>query len=260
GTSEPERGNAALIWERGRLPADRSGRLLGEKHMAEKRPKPQQSEREHEQVAEQPIDDEAAVDWPRPFPYRNGRRSLRPEPKQNRNERDLRHKCPLLLAGRFLVHGLKLVDQAFDDLEPHRPEIRVGGVEAEWREQLLVVLSAPGREHVEIALGETFLRLLVNGVERIHQAIAEGIGIDVERRVDKVRNVAPEGFVTGLQLDRRSETLLLHFKPDLAKPPARQLAVAPLGVHLPLEAIKGDLPHHRVDHVLDLRREESFAL
>src|SRR6187200_2213226 len=66
GKREAEIGDADLILKRARRPANRRGRLLGEKDMAEKRPKPQQSEREHEQVAEQPIDDEAAVDWPRP--------------------------------------------------------------------------------------------------------------------------------------------------------------------------------------------------
>ena len=92
----------------------------------------------------------------------------------------------------------------FDHLEPHRPEIRIGRIEAERGEQLLVVLGAACREHVEIAVGEALLGLLVDGIERVHQAIAEGIGIDVERRVDEVRDVAPEGLVAGLEVDGRA--------------------------------------------------------
>ena len=39
-----------------------------------------------------------------------------------------------------------------------------------------------------------------------------------------------------------------------------QLAVLALGVHGALERIERDLPHHRVDHVLDLAGEQRLAL
>ena len=64
------------------------------------------------------------------------------------------------------------------------------------------MLGAAGREHVEIALGEAGGRMLVDRVERIHHAVAERIGVDIERRMDEVRDVAPERLVAGLQLDR----------------------------------------------------------
>ena len=67
----------------------------------------------------------------------------------------------------------------------------IGGIEAEGGQQLLVPLGAAGAQHVEILLGEALLRALVDGIERVHQAVAEGIGIDVERRVDEVRDVGP---------------------------------------------------------------------
>src|SRR6266540_4754001 len=77
-----------------------------------------------------------------------------------------------------------------------------------------MVFGAAGREHFQIALGEAFRRLLVNPVQRVHQAIAEGIGVNVERRVHKVRNIGPEGLVTRLELDRFSEALPLHLEPE----------------------------------------------
>ena len=39
-----------------------------------------------------------------------------------------------------------------------------------------------------------------------------------------------------------------------------ELAVAPLDVDLALERVERDLPHHRVDHVLDLGGEHGLAL
>src|SRR5680860_82822 len=107
----------------------------------------------------------------------------------------------LSFGGRLSVHGLELVDQALDHLEPHRPEVRVGGIEAERREQFLVVLGAARREHVEIALGKALIGFLVDGIERVHETIAEGIGVDVERRMDEMRDVTPKVLVALLQLD-----------------------------------------------------------
>ena len=71
-------------------------------------------------------------------------------------------------------------------------------------------------QHVEILLLKAALGILVDGVERVHQAVAEGIGIDVERRVDEVRDVGPEGLVAVAEPDRRPEALRLHLQPELA--------------------------------------------
>src|SRR5215510_7864377 len=103
------------------------------------------------------------------------------------------------------------------------------------------MLCAASGEHVEIAVGEALVGLLVDRIERIHQAIAEGIGIDVERRMDEVRNVDPEILVSGLEIDRRPEALALHLEPDLAQALRRELAFAPLGVPLAFEAVERDL-------------------
>src|SRR5712671_2418789 len=90
---------------------------------------------------------------------------------------------------------LELVDEALDDAEAASPEGGIGGVEAEGRQQLAVAQRAAGLEHREIALGEAGAGALVDGVERVQQAIAEGVGIDVERRMDEVRDVGPEDLV-----------------------------------------------------------------
>jgi hypothetical protein len=78
-------------------------------------------------------------------------------------------------------------------IETDLPEGGIARVEAEGREQLGMVLGAAGREQVEIALLKALCRVLVDAVERVHQAIAEGVGVDVERRMDEVRDVGPEG-------------------------------------------------------------------
>ena len=79
-----------------------------------------------------------------------------------------------------------------------------------------MVLGASRRQHGEVALGETVPRALEHAVERVHEAVAEGVGVDVERRVDEVRDVGPVGFVTGHQGDGRAEALALHAHPDVA--------------------------------------------
>jgi hypothetical protein len=48
-------------------------------------------EGEEEQIAQQPVDDEAARDGARSTPDRNPRRGKRSNPEQNENERNLRH-------------------------------------------------------------------------------------------------------------------------------------------------------------------------
>src|SRR5439155_21786036 len=101
-----------------------------------------------------------------------------------------------------------------------------------------MVLGAAVREHVEVARGKARFRALVNRVERVHQAVAERIGVDVERRVDEMRDVGPEGLVSGLELDRGTEALALHFAPDLAEPLRGQLAVLALDMDLALEAVE----------------------
>jgi hypothetical protein len=59
-----------------------------------------------------------------------------------------------------------------------------------------------------------------------------------------------------LQLDGRPETLGLDAHPELADLVGGQFALPPGRVELALEGVERDLADHRVDHVLDLGRQQ----
>src|SRR6201985_3441438 len=100
------------------------------------------------------------------------------------------------------------------------------------------MLGAAGREHREIAFGKAVGGLLVDRIERVHQAVAKGIGVDIERRMDEVRNIHPEGLIARLDLDRRTEAFALHREPELAETLRGQLAILALGMDRALEGIE----------------------
>src|SRR5271165_2006495 len=120
----------------------------------------------------------------------------------------------------------EFVDEAADYRQALRPEGRVGGVEAERREQLAMPHGAAGAQHFEIALGKTMVRVLVNRIERVHQTIAESIGVDIERRVDEMRDIGPVMAIDAVEAQRRTEALALHREPDLGEPVGGQLGLA----------------------------------
>src|SRR2546428_13468853 len=101
-----------------------------------------------------------------------------------------------------------------------------------------MVFGAPGGKHVEIALGKTFGRPLVDGIKRVHQAIAEGIGVDVERGVHEVRDIGPEGLIAGLERDRGTEALLLYLQPERAEALGGKFAALAFGMDLALEGLE----------------------
>src|SRR5262245_37645077 len=92
---------------------------------------------------------------------------------------------------------LELRDHPLDHADAALPESGIAGVEAEGSQELGMMLGAAGRQHLEVASGEALGRALVDRIERVHQAIAEGIGVDIERRVHEVRDIGPEGLVAG---------------------------------------------------------------
>src|SRR5882724_10783240 len=94
-----------------------------------------------------------------------------------------------------LSQPLKLGDHALDHAQAALPEGRVAGIEPEWLEQLAMVLGAAGRQHRQVALSEALGGALIDRIERVHQAVAERIGVDVKRRVHEVRDIRPEAFV-----------------------------------------------------------------
>src|SRR5690606_4579379 len=90
-----------------------------------------------------------------------------------------RHRSPTW--SRF--HRLQFLDHGPDHRKPLVPELRVAGIKAERGQELLVMLGAAGLQHVEILGLELRQSLLVDRIERVHEPVAEGIGIDVEGRV-----------------------------------------------------------------------------
>ena len=102
------------------------------------------------------------------------------------------------------LQTFEIGDHLLDHLEPDLPEGGVARVEPERREQFGMVFRAAGRKHGEIALGEAFPRALIDAIERIDEAIAERVGVDIERRMDEMRNIGPIGLVIGAKLDRRA--------------------------------------------------------
>src|SRR5205823_6025063 len=107
-----------------------------------------------------------------------------------------------------------------------------------------MVLGAAGRQHRQIALGEPRLGLFVDRIERVHQAVAERVRVDVERRMNEMGNVNPEGLVAGPKLDRRTEALGLYLEPDLAQSLRGELALAAFAMHPALERVERDLSGH----------------
>ena len=122
-----------------------------------------------------------------------------------------------------------------------------------------MMLAAPGLEKLEIPLRKAFIRLLILCVERVHKAVPEGVGVDVERTVDEVRDVRPEDVVALVELDRRPEAFAAHVEPDAPQLLAGEFALPALGVDLALEGVERDLAHHGVEHVLDLARQHGKA-
>src|ERR1700746_2094073 len=121
------------------------------------------------------------------------------------------YACQAGSAQRF-----ELVDEAGDYRQSLGPEGRIGRIETEWREQLAMPHRAARPQHFEVALGEALMRVLVDRVERVHQAIAEGIGVDIERRMDEMRDVGPVMAVDAVETQCRAEALPLNSQPDLA--------------------------------------------
>src|SRR5690242_10659938 len=70
------------------------------------------------------------------------------------------------------IQRLQFVDQPRNDAQAAVPELRVARVEAEGCQEFGMMLGAAGGEHFEIALGKAGRRVLVDGIERVHQAIA----------------------------------------------------------------------------------------
>src|SRR3546814_13867543 len=91
-----------------------------------------------------------------------------------------------------LFRSLQLDDEALDHAEAALPEGGVGGVQAEGCQQLLVALASAGAQHLQVLLRTARRGALVDRVERVHTAVAEGLGLDLVGHVHAVRHVGPE--------------------------------------------------------------------
>jgi hypothetical protein len=87
-----------------------------------------------------------------------------------------------------------------------------------------VPLGPAGAQHGEILGLKTGMAGLKHRIERVHQTISKCIGIDIERRMDEMRNISPEYVIIGRELECRSQALDLHLPPDLADPRGHDLA------------------------------------
>jgi hypothetical protein len=138
---------------------------------------------------------------------------------------------------RELLQLLKLGDHSFNDRKASLPEGGVAGVETERGQQLGVVLGSPSRKHIEVAFREAFIGALVDGVEGIHEAIAESVGVDIKWGMHKVGNVGPKHLIAGLELDRGPQALMLDVEPERVEPLGGELAVSPFGMKVALEKV-----------------------
>ena len=123
-----------------------------------------------------------------------------------------------------------------------------------------MVLGAARLQHLEIFLLKPLVPFLVNRIKRVYQAVAEGIGIDVEWRVDEVGYVGPEGFIAFDKVEHGAKAFGLHRHPQRVDVIRCQLTLGAGRVQFALEIVEGDLAHHGVDHILDLARQQHFAL
>src|SRR6188474_2856109 len=107
-------------------------------------------------------------------------------PKACRNCVSLCPKCARSLSGSTgnkpcslssrPFHRLQLVDHGLDHLEALLPELALSSVEPEGPQQLGVVLGAARFQHVEVFAHEARMGVLVEAIERVHEAVAEGVG------------------------------------------------------------------------------------
>src|SRR5262249_46570743 len=100
------------------------------------------------------------------------------------------------------------------------------------------MFRAAGSEHRKITLGKACIRLFGHRITRIHEAIAEGIGVNVERRMNEVADIGPVNVIALAEMNRGPEAFRLHAEPDLADLLSCQLAILALGVDFPLERIE----------------------
>ena len=123
------------------------------------------------------------------------------------------------------------------------------------------MVFGPARlEHVEIFLLKIRQPGGIGGVKRVHQTVTKGIGIDVERRMDEMRDIGPERLIPVHEIKDIAQGLRLHRHPQRVDVIGGQFALGAGGVQFAFEIIERDLAHHGVDHILDLAGQQRLAL
>src|SRR3954447_6474412 len=118
---------------------------------------------------------------------------------------------------------LQIVDEAANHTQPLIPEGGIGRVQSERRQKLAVPQGPAGGQHLQVTLGESVGRILIDRVQRIDQTVAESICVDVEGRMDEVGDISPVVPVSLIEAKRRTKALGLDRQPDFANPLGRQL-------------------------------------
>lgn len=113
-----------------------------------------------------------------------------------------------------------------------------------------------GAQKFEIFLFEAFGLLFVDGVERIHETIPEGISIDIERNMDEMRYIGPINTIVVSELEGGTKASALHIEPDRSELFGGELALFAPIVDDRFELTEGDLTNDGVDLILDLRGQE----
>lgn len=112
-----------------------------------------------------------------------------------------------------------------------------------------------GAQHLKITPLKSSRSILIGRIERVYEAIAKGIGVHIERRMNEVRDIGPKIAIGVIKTNRWTKTVGLDLKPEFAEFVSGQLAVAPFIVYRTLEFTERDLAHNGIQHVLNLRRE-----
>ena len=79
-----------------------------------------------------------------------------------------------------VIQRFQLVDQPLDHRKPLVPEGGIGRIKAEGLQEFRMVLGAARFQKFEIFILKAGLGFLVDRIKRVHQAITEGIGINIE--------------------------------------------------------------------------------
>src|SRR5215210_2054154 len=199
----------------------------------------------------------ARAPQPSPQPPRRARSRTRacarPRPERAPAPSPRRREALVELGGELLG----LVHERADRVEAGGPEGGIADVEPEPGGELRRRRRPAGAQQVEVRLDERLALVDVAPVDREREEIAERVRVDVARRLNEVRYVAPPDPVVVGDLHGVAEHPPLLGAPELADPLDGQLTLlAAAGVDRVLEAVHRDLAEDGRDRVVDPADEQ----